>query len=101
MHVIQSDTILLNMSEPISLTLPTLPRYSGVPKRYEETRPVLIQDFSHRRILGRGLHNLTLKFMLKVIVIALILVSVLIFGKHFTTCFRGCFFFFFKSAFAQ
>ncbi|XP_064600898.1 uncharacterized protein LOC135467067 [Liolophura sinensis] len=42
------------MSQPISLTLPALPRYSGVPKRYEETRPVLIQDFSHKRILGRS-----------------------------------------------
>lgn len=36
-----------------SLKFPQLtPRYHGVPRRYEETRPVVIQDFTHRKIIG-------------------------------------------------
>ena len=26
--------------------------YKGVPKRYEETKPVLVRDLTHRKILG-------------------------------------------------
>ncbi|KAL5015836.1 hypothetical protein ScPMuIL_005425 [Solemya velum] len=42
----------------IELSLPALtPKYNGVPRRYEETRPVVIQEYAHRKILGIG-HNL-------------------------------------------
>lgn len=38
-----------------SLKFPQLaPSYHGVPRRYEETRPVVIQDFTHRKIVGIG-----------------------------------------------
>ncbi|KAL8579982.1 hypothetical protein ACOMHN_054104 [Nucella lapillus] len=30
------------------------PRYQGMPRRYEETKPVVIQDFTHRKIVGIG-----------------------------------------------
>ncbi|XP_067656313.1 uncharacterized protein C6orf163 homolog [Haliotis asinina] len=40
----------------MELALPSLstPRYPVVPRRYEETRPVVVQDFTHKRILGFG-----------------------------------------------
>ncbi|OWF49256.1 uncharacterized protein C6orf163 homolog [Mizuhopecten yessoensis] len=49
-------------TQNLSFSLPTLARYTGVPKRYEETRPVLIQGHAHRRILniGHELHRQTL-----------------------------------------
>ncbi|XP_069124859.1 uncharacterized protein C6orf163 homolog [Argopecten irradians] len=49
-------------SQNLSFSLPALARYNGVPKRYEETRPVHIQGHAHRRILniGHELHRQTL-----------------------------------------
>ncbi|XP_060071277.1 uncharacterized protein C6orf163 homolog [Ylistrum balloti] len=49
-------------TQNLSFSLPSLTRYNGVPKRYEETRPVLIQGHAHRRILniGHELHRQTL-----------------------------------------
>lgn len=41
------------------VTLPALgPRvqYKGVPRRYEETKPVLVRDLTHRKILDLGLN---------------------------------------------
>ncbi|XP_071090958.1 uncharacterized protein C6orf163 homolog [Haliotis cracherodii] len=40
----------------MEMALPSLstPKYPVVPRRYEETRPVVVQDFTHRRILGFG-----------------------------------------------
>ncbi|XP_013378631.1 uncharacterized protein C6orf163 homolog [Lingula anatina] len=43
--------------------LPSLsPRYNSVPRRYEETKPFVVQDFTHRKILDIGnlLHKKTL-----------------------------------------
>lgn len=46
------------MTDPVSLSLPALSRssslvrYHGIPKRYDETRPVLIQGNAHRKIIG-------------------------------------------------
>lgn len=45
------------MADPVSLSLPSLSsnnlvRYKGIPRRYEETRPVFIQGNAHRKILG-------------------------------------------------
>lgn len=45
------------MADPVSLSLPALSssgvvRYKGIPRRYEETRPVFIQGHAHRKILG-------------------------------------------------
>ncbi|KAK7110139.1 uncharacterized protein C6orf163 homolog [Littorina saxatilis] len=38
-----------------SIKFPQLaPRYQGMPRRYEETKPVVIQDFTHRKIVGIG-----------------------------------------------
>ena len=39
-----------------SLTLPMLKtetRYNGMPRRYEETKPAVVQNFTHRYILGK------------------------------------------------
>lgn len=37
-----------------SIKFPQLaPRYQGMPRRYEETKPVVIQDFTHRKIVGK------------------------------------------------
>ncbi|KAJ8317491.1 hypothetical protein KUTeg_005395, partial [Tegillarca granosa] len=57
------------MAHSMALSLPALSapptasstRYSGVPRRYEETRPVMIQGYAHRKILGLGheLHKKT------------------------------------------
>ncbi|XP_050397651.1 chromosome partition protein Smc [Patella vulgata] len=44
------------MTELISFNFPTLSktRLHHVPRRYEETKPVVIQNFTHQRILGIG-----------------------------------------------
>ncbi|XP_076471094.1 uncharacterized protein C6orf163 homolog [Babylonia areolata] len=45
----------LKMDLTASVKFPQLaPRYQGMPRRYEETKPVVIQDFTHRKILGIG-----------------------------------------------
>jgi len=37
------------------LTLPALKvNYNGLPRRYEETKPVFVQNFTHQRIVGIG-----------------------------------------------
>ena len=39
------------------------PRYHGMPRRYEETKPVVIQDFTHRKIVGENLDVLFVLFL--------------------------------------
>lgn len=44
------------------ITLPALQpkvRYAGVPRRYEETKPVYVRDLTHKKIISKyvlGLH---------------------------------------------
>ena len=40
------------MSQDVSLPALKI-NYSGLPKRYEETKPVFIQGFTHQRIVGK------------------------------------------------
>lgn len=35
-----------------SYELPNIPNTRAVPKRYEETKPVMVQNFTHQRIMG-------------------------------------------------
>lgn len=59
------------MAHSMALSLPALSapstasstRYSGVPRRYEETKPVMIQGYAHRKILGY--YHLFLKILLQ------------------------------------
>ena len=36
-----------------SRELPKLPNTRAVPRRYEETKPVQVQNFTHQRIIGK------------------------------------------------
>ena len=44
--------------EPVVLPYLTSPetRYNAVPRRYEETRPVVVQNFAHRKIIGKHIY---------------------------------------------
>ncbi|GFR64864.1 chromosome 6 open reading frame 163 [Elysia marginata] len=43
------------MADLLRNSLPALvPRYNGVPRRYEETKPAHVQNFTHKRIVGIG-----------------------------------------------
>ena len=42
------------MADLLRNSLPALvPRYNGVPRRYEETKPAYVQNFTHKRIVGK------------------------------------------------
>lgn len=47
-----SKVICPKMDTVYNIKFPELTRYHGMPRRYEETRPVVVQTFAHRKILG-------------------------------------------------
>ncbi|XP_025094445.1 uncharacterized protein LOC112564078 isoform X2 [Pomacea canaliculata] len=57
-----SKVICPKMDTVYNIKFPELTRYHGMPRRYEETRPVVVQTFAHRKILGLG-HDIHVRLM--------------------------------------
>ena len=56
--IMENSTYNGRRPDSVAQSLPSIStRYRGVPKRYEETRPVVIQGHAHTRILGEYFKN--------------------------------------------